>query len=238
METPVYQLFGSPSSEDIDVVFFVDKIPSIKEASLQSKAFAARLASQLSVAKVVNANLAVLGVGQLINVYKGTTDELNNALYYTYKYHNQIYPLQIEHVLKRDIGLKSLRCARVVLSFLSRTTLRKKVKTALQGDLIQKLRVLSDIQLKDFTELGKHGGLVEFYKTAAFQLGQTLALRDGVELYTKESVACHFPKLTPYLMRKTDYTAHNLQAYLDEFIRFAQAQIPNMYSLKEYRYQL
>ncbi|MGB0522741.1 MAG: hypothetical protein ACPGJS_07260, partial [Flammeovirgaceae bacterium] len=102
MKLPTYQLFGSPSSQDVDVVFFVDQIPSIKVASQQSKQLGEKLGKHLGTAKAVNANLAVLGnAGHLIAVYKGTTDELNNALLRTYAFHDQAHPLQIHTSLKR-----------------------------------------------------------------------------------------------------------------------------------------
>ena len=211
MHLPSYQIFGSPSSLDVDIVFFINEIPTTKAASELCKMYS----SQLNYNREVNANLAVLGqMGNLIDVFKGTTDELNNALFYTYHHHKQHFPQQIRKLLTRDIHLKILRCARVILSFLSRTTIRTEVKVALKGNLVDKVSILKNINLADFQELGKHGGLVAFYKTAAFQLGQTLALAQGQELYTKEAISHQFPQLSAYLMRKPQPSVQQLQNVL------------------------
>ena len=76
------------------------------------------------------------------------------------------------------------------------------------------------IEFGSITDFGKKGSTEDVYKTFAFQLGQILALRDGVELYTKRDVADYFPDLTPYLYREkgTDFTT--LQQYLDQFTEY------------------
>ena len=236
--TPPYQQSGSPSSLDVDVVFFVDQLTSIKASSQLGKYYGEQLGRQLGTTKAINVNLAVLGKqGHLTHVYKGTTDELNNALIATYQHHPQIYLQHITQALPRDLGLKVLRCARVIISFLSRTALRVEIKAALRGNLMQKLAILKKIHLTDFNTLGKHGKMVSFYKTASFQLGQSLALADGNELYTKEEIANYYPNLATYLQRKEGQSADALQNYLTQFIELAYQLIPSMKSLVEYSYK-
>ncbi len=109
METP-YQIFGSASSEDLDLVFFVAELGSIADNSSAAKMHAARLAAELNAKKPVNPNLAMVAAGRLTAVYKGSVDELNNALYHTYALHKQAYPLQITELLPRDVELKIIRC--------------------------------------------------------------------------------------------------------------------------------
>lgn len=239
MILPIFQLFGSASSLDVDIVFFVDQLDSVKASSMLSKNLGQQYATWSNCGKIVNANLAILGAdGHLVEVYKGTTDELNNALIATYDFHEQAHAQQIQTALPRDINLKVLRCARVVLSFLSRTKIRAEVKMALRGDLLQKLNVLDRIRLNNFDELGKNGGVVEFYKTVAFQLGQTLALMAGDELYTKAAVANYYPSLAPYLWRDKTITVDRLQAFLQQFVLEAQKMLPQFKNLYEYRYIL
>jgi len=238
MHTPTFQVFGSASSQDLDVVFFVGQLGTVQSSSELAKQYASMLSTVYPTSKTINANLATVGSkGHLTAVYKGTTDELNNALMATYHEHFQQYPLQITTSLPRDIELKVLRCARVILSFLSRTSIRTKVKSALRNDLLEKLAVLTQINLSGFQELGKHGGTIEFHKTTAFQLGQTLALAAHKELYTKEAIANYYRELTPYLFRE-GRTADQLQVYLQQFIKLAYQLAPQMKSLYEYPYEI
>lgn len=128
MDTPIYQIFGSENSLDVDVVFFIEEMPeTIVEKLALSKEFSKSITSFFP-EKEINANLAVCKNGHLVEVYKGTTDELNNALFYTYSFHEQKQENQITKLLLRDVDLKFLRSIRMILSFLSRTEYRILVK--------------------------------------------------------------------------------------------------------------
>ncbi|MBL0287093.1 MAG: hypothetical protein IPQ19_06650 [Bacteroidetes bacterium] len=140
---PIYQIFGSQNSLDIDVVFFVDKIPdTINNAANLCKQYSELLISTSDKNKKTNANLAVVQNGNLQDVFKGTVDELNNALFYTYALHEQKHVNQITKLSVRDINLKYLRCARMILSFLTKTTYRGIIKQALNTNIQTKLEVL------------------------------------------------------------------------------------------------
>jgi len=167
----VYQIFGSKSSTDYDIMFFVDSLGTIQEShELISKLD--KMYSDIYVDKTINSNLCIIKNGIVVDVFKGTFDEVNNALYLTYSYHEQKHPLQIKRVIERDVTIKILRTARVLLSFLSRTIYRKEVKNALKSDLIEKLDVLCNIDLSGVKNLGTRNVLWEDYlKTMSFQLG-------------------------------------------------------------------
>ena len=134
---PVYQIFGSQNSLDVDVVFFVDKIPdTINNAANLCKQYSELLISTSDKNKKINVNLAVVQNGILQDVFKGTVDELNNALFYTYVLHEQKYVNQITKLSVRDINLKYLRCARMILSFLTKTSYRGIIKQALNTNIL------------------------------------------------------------------------------------------------------
>ena len=232
----IFQIFGSADSQDIDVAVFVEEIPNIKASSLLCASFREDLSELLRTDKEVNTNIAVLKDGQLIDVYKGTTDELNNALLATYALHEQIHPCQIMYKLDRDVTLKMLRCARKLLSYFSRTEHRIRIKEALRSDFKTKIEMLKTIEPDKYTDFGKKGSLIDFRKTAAFQLGQTLDLMKGKELYTKRGVAIAYPELENLLLRKEGANPKGLVQAWNDFVTASEAQLAKLGHLKEYRY--
>lgn len=204
-----YQVFGSPSSVDLDICFFVEKIGSIQECKIELKNLENCFNNETS--KCINGNLCVIENGVVIACFKGAKDELNNSLMSTYRFHKQSYKCQIERMLIRNINLRIERCARSLVSCFTRTILRKE---ALKGSLQVKSEFLEKINLVDYTEFGKVGSKIEIYKSMAFQLGITLALIDGIELYTKEDVAEKYSNRSNYLLRKPEDPS-----LLNEFIQ-------------------
>lgn len=207
-----YQVFGSPSSVDLDICFFVEKIGSIQECKIELKNLENCFNNETS--KCINGNLCVIENGVIITCFKGAKDELNNSLMSTYRLHKQSYKCQIERMLIRNVNLRIERCARSLVSCFTRTILRKEAKEALKGSLQVKSEFLEKINLVDYTEFGKVGSKIEIYKSMAFQLGITLALIDGIELYTKEDVAEKYSNLSNYLLRKPEDPS-----LLNEFIQ-------------------
>ena len=217
METsslPRYQVFGSANSLDLDVCFFVDILSTIAENKLILSGYESIL--QTKVTKKVNGNLAIVKNGILVECYKGTIDELNNALYYTWCLHEQLISNQVFSPVERNLNLKILRCSRTIISYFTRTYLRADAKHALQSSLNQRIVFLSKLKLSDFSAFGKHGTRIEIYKSIAFQLGQTIALLNSKELYTKEGIIIECPSLKKYLNREYD-TCDALQTHLDFF---------------------
>lgn len=208
-----YQIFGSRSSIDIDVMVFLDELPKtimechtlIKE--LNKSLFDNSTSHYFKSNKTVNANLAILENGVLKEVFKGTVDECNNSLFLTYDLHLQDYPNQIINLVERDVDLKLIRFTRFLLSFISRNEFfRFEIKLALMsGDIRIRLKVLEKftniVFLSDAELIQKKLTWSDFAKVVAFQLGQTHALLNGKELYTKEDISDCYPTLEPYLMR-------------------------------------
>ena len=66
--------------------------------------------------------------------------------------HKQVFPNPILESVERDVNEKILRVARFIITFYSRTELRKEIKSALRGNLLLKLEVLKKINFVKMTE--------------------------------------------------------------------------------------
>jgi hypothetical protein len=231
----MHYLFGSRTSLDTDIMIVIDKMPAtVKECQELCKKHEEEL--QPDYDKKVNTNLCVIEDGIVVDVFKGTVDEVNNSVYRTYDFHQQKFPLKIEVMVQRDVGLKFMRAARIILSFLSRTEHRKEVKRALRGDFNDKLDVLESIDLSAITDLGtKKVSLLDFRKMMVFQLGQAHLLAVQIQAYTKGEVANVSAMAYNALFRKemSDFELYWLRDFQSRFIYTGRALIPNMKTLKE-----
>ncbi len=231
---PPYHYFGSQNSQDIDVVFFVSKMPkSINDCAVLVKELCEILAKKKKHSKKVNGNLAILENGTLIEVFKGTVDELNNALFYTYNFHKQDYSLKIITLIERDINLKFLRCARMILSFFTKSKYRYEIKKALNGDIDLKFEILKNRNLFELIEQND----VDLKKILAFQIGQAMALDNGIELYSKDEIGNHYITLKPYLNRELRTSMEDLNIHLSMFLDKLIVKKASMDIKIEYKFQ-
>lgn len=237
MKLPVYQIFGSENSLDLDLVFFIEEMPETIAEKLSLTKELSQSVISFFPEKEINANLAVQRNGHLVGVYKGTTDELNNALFYTYQNHHQKFGNQITKLLVRDVDLKFLRSARMILSFLSKTEYRSMIKSSLKGDLDEKIQALEKIDLEQLSSFGKNTNLLDIQKSIAFQLGKAISLHEGKELYTKNEIANAFPDLKKYLSREENTDFENLQKWLFSFITILKNRSSKMKNKSEYKYE-
>ena len=223
-----FQIFGSPSSQDLDVMIFVDFIPELpNEAHDLCKVFDKELEVLLKPTKIINSNLCVINSAVVTHTHKGTEDEVNNALYDTYSYHDQLHQNQITGLYDRDPYLKYIRTARVLLSLISRTRYRTEVKKALKGNIFDKLNLIKEIDYSLIVDLGKKKDSFEDYvKILAFQVGQSLGLMEDIELYTKEDIWTEYPDLKPCLMRDTN-SLGVLQEYMKYYVMNALSIFEN-----------
>lgn len=224
-----YYVFGSKSSQDLDLLVLVDQLGTIadnKEKVVQLQKDLAHLSS-----KPVNVNLGVLENGTLTKVFKGTLDEVNNSVMDTYCLHEQYFPLEINVRQKRDITEKVLRSVRICLSNLSRTQYRQEVKQGLKGDALERVKVLQNINLETVSSHDKYP-VKDIYKTLTFQMGQALGLIQGKELYTKEAISENYKLLEPYLMRKPT-SLKNLEDFKNMFCQEILEYAPKLTSLTE-----
>lgn len=233
-----FQIFGSENSLDYDVMVFVDEIPEIIDQShTLCKMYDAEL-SKILTDKPLNCNLAIVEDGFIVKVFKGTPDEVNNALFYTYDFHTQYHPLVVKEPIVREYDMKILRAYRNILSFFSRSHLRAVIKPALRGDLRDKIPVMKMIDfevMKDFP--GKKESIKDIYKVMAFQFGQLFSLVDGFEKdsYTKNGLIQNYSDLAPMLRREElsekDYKTLNI--YLDRLIKLSELRVDKMLRLVE-----
>lgn len=178
IETQVpFYFHGSEDSLDVDVYFVVDQLGTFNEAK--------KLCDELSHKHAVNGNLIVIKDGKVVDVYKGTVDEVNNSILATYSLHDQRFPMPITKKAERDICLKWLRVIRGILSHCSRTQYRTLVKSALRAeDITDKLKALLEIDFSQIDDFGKERP-EEVHKFICFQVAQYLGLLENVEVYTK-----------------------------------------------------
>ncbi|MFK7749351.1 MAG: hypothetical protein AB8B65_13230 [Kordia sp.] len=219
---PTYQIFGSKSSEDFDVCFFVDSLDDTKRNHEAVKMYAEQTVFNTS--KPINANLAIVRNGVIVENFKGSADELNNALFTTYGLHDQVYKNHIKKLVSRNLESRIVRCARTLVGNFTRTDLRAQAKAAIRENVNTQLDFLAQIELKKHTDFGKHGSVIEVYKTMAFQLGMTLALLNNKEVYTKEAIIELFPELENYLLRK-EQNSEALQKHIKLFITMVKSNI-------------
>lgn len=233
-----HYVFGSEDSRDYDILYLIPKDITREDCKPYfqidaSKKLCAEVALDLItkgyyVDKPLNVNLAVLEDGVLTYVFKGPVCEVNNSVLATYQLHKQMFPLEITRSLPRNIGLKNLRAMRTMLSFISRTQYRSMVKEALNGSAVTKAEMLAIINFGYITKLGhKNTTLVDLYKTNAFQMGQCMALNEGVELYTKSAIADRYPQLRDALNRKSAHDPQILEEFKHQWLKsFDPTTIP------------
>lgn len=202
-----YQIFGSKDSQDVDIMVFVDELKTIDENHTLIKELNKHFET-IYPGREINCNLGILKDGMMVDVFKGTYDECNNSLYYTYDLHQQPGENVIDRLYVRGRGtdfyhLKLKRVARFILSFFSREPeLRSIIKPALKGDLIVRLSALEKIDFHKYTTFpGKKEKHEDIYKVLAFQFSQCMCLASYKEVYTKEDAKI-FKQFSNMLDRK------------------------------------
>jgi len=228
-ENPFY-IFGSENSQDYDIIVAVDDIPQNIDAAHNICKYWNDKLSKILTDKPLNCNLGIFENDTLKKVFKGTIDELINVIYYTYDNHKQFYPNPILKPVDRDVDEKILRVARFLITFYSRTHLRTQIKSALRGNLKDKLEVLKLIDYSQMNEFpGKKEKYEDIWKVTAFQFGQVFSLIDGheSESYTKNGIIKNYPDLKNILNRKTLSLddLETLNKYLKRFINLIQSRI-------------
>lgn len=82
-------------------------------------------------------------------------------------------------------------------------------------DLKKKLLTLYTINFEriDFAKLNPKMSREDILKVIAFQMGQTMALIHGAELYTKKEIALYYPILKPFLYRDKNSDISELENF-------------------------
>ena len=203
-------IHGSEDSIDVDVLCVFEKMPSsIQKCKLYC-----------SEDPTENRNIIVIKDGVVTECFKGTPDEVNNALYRTYSLHKQDYPLLVTREVERDLTIKIIRAMRIILSHISRSEFRAEVKYGLSHGFNERIEALTLVNFAfiDYRNLNHNMTKYDILKTIAFQMGQTLALIHGVELYTKKEVAEYYPTLKPFLYRRGDVRMEDLNDFKESLL--------------------
>lgn len=216
-------IHGSGNSTDVDVVYVFDELPSLNEC----KKFCSADSTE-------NRNIITISDGIVTNCYKGTVDEINNALLRTYKLHEQTSPLLVNRLVERVKPLKYVRGIRIILSHLSRSQYRPEVKYALRNGFSVRLNTLSDIDLNriDFNTLNNKMTSEDIAKTIAFQIGQMFALlTENIELYTKDEISEKYPELECFMNR--EHFDDNLRCKLNKALQTLLVQMEEHISFED-----
>ena len=212
MKDLIRYVHGSEDSLDVDVYYVFDEMPDFNAC----KQFCCEDKNE-------NRNIICVKNGYVSDCFIGTTDEVNNSLFYTYNLHKQDYPLIIEGPVKRDVYKKDIRAIRGIISTLSRTQYRSDIKKALKNGWNDRIKVLSEIDFTtiDFENLDKNHNGKDALKVIAFQFGQAIGLHEGKEFYTKSDIAGYFKELKPFLYRQDgDKTILNI--YKDKYLNYLE----------------
>lgn len=225
-----FYIFGSKDSKDYDILVSVDDVPqNVDEAHSVCQYFNNKI-SKILTDKPLNCNIGVIKDGKIVKLFKGTPDELNNVLFYTYDNHTQYYTNPISSPIERDISLKVVRFFRFIITFFSRTSLRPTIKSALRGNLKERLEALEKIDFLSMREFpGKKENPEDIYKVIAFQIGQVLSLIEGhePESYTKYEISKNYPELSNMINRGniTDLDLSTLNKRIKDIIKWTRSNL-------------
>lgn len=221
-----YFTHGSSDSLDVDVLFVVDALHDNKHNNKI-------LCETLSHGMGVNGNIITIDPKQHVvtGVFKGTRDEVQNGLFYTYHLHKQHFPCPVDYALPRDVHLKMIRVMRGLLSMCSRTEHRVLVKNALHSEFIHnKLDALNTIKFSAITEYGaQKSQIVDVHKFIAFQIIQFLGLMRYPmnEIFTKSQAAIFYPNARDLLYRSGAFNGQVLAALQDDFLQACHTLLDN-----------
>ena len=120
-----FNIFGSPSSQDRDIMVYLEKLPALEGCKNLSIEINPYLDTMFNDNKKCNSNFGVLKDGVLVEVFKGTVDEVNNSIFLTYKDHEQLRDLKIKRLLPRDPPTKAIESSENNFVFLFKNSISR-----------------------------------------------------------------------------------------------------------------
>jgi len=240
--TIVWNVFGSGHeskgddmwavSTECDVMVCIDKAPvKIHMCHKICDGLKEPLGSIIMTDKVLNINLCTVATvddkTHIDWVFKGTPDECNNSVFTTYGFHKDLqqHPCFINMTMDRNVTIKIVRSTRATIGLFSRSSLndesiRSAVKAALTTkthQLRERIKIMRTLDFEHIT-LPKKAVPVNVWKTVAFQIGQTMALLETDEVFSKYGVAQKYPSLTCYLRRDVDADLESLTEFKNKYL--------------------
>eukprot|EP01124_Arcella_intermedia_P013886 TRINITY_DN20264_c0_g1_i1.p1 TRINITY_DN20264_c0_g1~~TRINITY_DN20264_c0_g1_i1.p1 ORF type:complete len:571 (-),score=143.74 TRINITY_DN20264_c0_g1_i1:18-1493(-) len=186
---------GSADSVDEDKLYVFESMPKPKECR------------QFLSGVTEDRNIIVLKNGFVSACYKGFPDEIQNALIETYSLHPQDYPLPLTNRMTRIVISKLVTALYGILIRLVNCNYKDAIKAALKsGHFGHRKKVVLSMDFTTILDLR-----TDDYKFVAFQFGQTLALIDGIEIYTKKKMVEQYPTLEPFIYRNRELILQNLK---------------------------
>ena len=154
--------------------------------------------------------------GYICDNHKGQNDEIHNALTTTYPMHTQIFPLPSNFggKVQRAVALKWLTAMRRIFIRLTEVEVARDLakRTLRNHDTSVGPAAFAEL---NFSEIIPATNL-DHAKTFAFQMGQTVGLFDGLDLFTKDDIAKAYPVLESFIRRDRE-TSLRKAHLLDEF---------------------
>jgi len=228
-----YNIFGSEDSLDTDIMVAIDEIPSIADCKKMEEKYETIFSK---IFKEPNLNFCVVNDNIIIDVYKGTVDEVNNSVYTTYSLHNNEQKCLVGRNVERDILLKAFRVMRVLLSFLSRTEYRTKVKDQLKsGDLQSQIDFLLTMNLVEFEKMHPKYNNIDIYKTYVFQLLQIYHLLNGKECYTKTDLCYCVPKEYSDVIQRKEVESWVMAKIFNDLLKEVKKKLEERNDYKEFK---
>lgn len=215
----IYHRYGSIDSTDTDVVLFLNILPETQE---ERKNLTNGIKREMGVDW--NMIIAKIEDGVIVDCTypKSSTDSLNNAIYNTYKYHDQDYPLLINRNVERNIPLAIYKTIRIFMSYLTRTDYRKDIRPYVHysidfNDKLNRLKNIDFSKIETFNQ--KNVNDIDVWKTLCFYIVQNNALLDGIEIYDKKSAVEFENKSYDFIYRRFDnYDKEWFQKYFITYL--------------------
>lgn len=135
---PQFNIFGSSNSLDVDMVVPVP--PTwMDEKKHTGLLYCNKLKEQIQqmhptmANKDLDVNIVVVQDGVIVWCLKGSSDETNNAVFYTYKFHTQEHSCLVARPIARNVQAKIERTCRTITSFFKRSAHRAQCAKALKS---------------------------------------------------------------------------------------------------------
>lgn len=215
----IYHRYGSIDSTNTDVVLFLNILPETQEERKN-------LTNDIKREMGVDWNMIIAKIedGVIVDCTypKSSTDSLNNAVFNTYKYHDQNYSLLIDKCVERNIPLAIYKTVRIFMSYLTRTEYRKDIRPYMHysidfNDKLNRLKNIDFTKIETFNQ--KNVNDIDVWKTLCFYIVQNTALLDGIEIYDKKS-AIEFENLSKHFIyrNKDNYDKEWFQTYFISYL--------------------
>lgn len=196
-----YYFFGSPNSVDIDVM--IDH-PMARNFH-GDKQIVAELKATYPAIETWDINLVRIANDKIVYAQKGLVDCCHNSLYGTAGFHNQNFEIPLKTPVKRNLPLAVADCVVTLLMATKKKPhkefYKNQVSPALKSpEWATRTSVLAavdfDIPLIDVVSENS-----KYLKSLAFDLGQTISLLNGIEIYTKQEIIDNHPILADLINR-------------------------------------